>query len=111
MRFQTNTVASENLEAISFLKEFNEAVYKKFPDVQTIAEESTAFSGVSSPTMGGFGFRHEMDDGLDERYVEVFSRRSVNRKYHHHQITFSTDYAFTENFMLPLSHDEVVHGK
>lgn len=102
----------ENLEAISFLKEFNEAVYSHFPDVQTIAEESTAFSGVSRPTyQGGLGFGMKWMMGWMNDTLEYFSQDPVHRKYHHNRITFSTEYAFTENFMLPFSHDEVVHGK
>ena len=103
---------NENLEAISFLKEFNEAVYAIFPDVQTIAEESTAFPGVSKPTYaGGLGFGMKWMMGWMNDTLEYFSKDPVHRKYNHNQITFSTEYAFTENFMLPFSHDEVVHGK
>ena len=103
---------NENLEAISFLKEFNEAVYAIFPDVQTIAEESTAFPGVSKPTYaGGLGFGMKWMMGWMNDTLEYFSKNPVHRKYNHNQITFSTEYAFTENFMLPFSHDEVVHGK
>ena len=102
----------ENLEAISFLKDFNEAVYAYFPDVQTIAEESTAFSGVSRPTfLGGLGFGMKWMMGWMNDTLKYFEEDPVNRKYHHNKITFSTEYAFSENFMLPLSHDEVVHGK
>jgi 1,4-alpha-glucan branching enzyme len=103
---------NENLEAISFLKEFNEAVYANFPDVQTIAEESTAFPGVSKPTYaGGLGFGMKWMMGWMNDTLEYFSKDPVHRKYNHNRITFSTEYAFTENFMLPFSHDEVVHGK
>lgn len=103
---------NENLEAISFLKEFNEAVYANFPDVQTIAEESTAFPGVSKPTYaGGLGFGMKWMMGWMHDTLEYFTQDPVHRKYHHNRITFSTEYAFTENFMLPFSHDEVVHGK
>ncbi|MBC7758282.1 MAG: 1,4-alpha-glucan branching protein GlgB [Phormidesmis sp. FL-bin-119] len=103
---------NENLEAISFLKEFNEAVYAIFPDVQTIAEESTAFPGVSKPTYaGGLGFGMKWMMGWMNDTLKYFSKDPVHRKYNHNQITFSTEYAFTENFMLPFSHDEVVHGK
>lgn len=102
----------ENLEAIAFLKEFNEAVYANFPDVQTIAEESTSFSGVSHPTYtGGLGFGQKWMMGWMNDTLKYFAEDPINRKYHHSQFTFSTIYAFTENFMLPLSHDEVVHGK
>lgn len=103
---------NENLEAISFLKELNEAVYSNFPDVQTIAEESTAFPGVSKPTYaGGLGFGMKWMMGWMNDTLEYFSKDPVHRKYNHNRITFSTEYAFTENFMLPFSHDEVVHGK
>lgn len=102
----------ENLEAISFLKEFNIAVYSNFPDVQTIAEESTAFPGVSKPVFtGGLGFGMKWMMGWMNDTIKYFEQNPIHRKYHHSQITFSTVYAFTENFMLPLSHDEVVHGK
>ncbi|GAA4907496.1 1,4-alpha-glucan branching protein GlgB [Mucilaginibacter defluvii] len=103
---------NENLEAISFLKEFNEAVYAHFPDVQTIAEESTSFTGVSRPTFaGGLGFGMKWMMGWMHDTLKYFANNPVYRKYHHGQITFSTIYAFTENFMLPFSHDEVVYGK
>jgi len=102
----------ENLAAVSFLKEFNEAVYHFFPDVQTIAEESTSFPMVSSPTwMGGLGFGMKWMMGWMHDTLEYFKKETVHRKYHQNNITFSLAYAFTENFMLPLSHDEVVHGK
>jgi 1,4-alpha-glucan branching enzyme len=102
----------ENLEAISLFKEFNEVVFANFPDVQTIAEESTSFPGVSHPTYtGGLGFSQKWMMGWMNDTLKYFSEDPVNRKYHHNKITFSTIYAFTENFMLPLSHDEVVHGK
>ena len=102
----------ENLEAVAFLKEFNEAVYANFPDVQTIAEESTSFSGVSHPTYtGGLGFGQKWMMGWMNDTLKFFAEDPINRKYHHSAFTFSTIYAFTENFMLPLSHDEVVHGK
>ena len=102
----------ENLEAISFLKEFNEAVYGAFPDVQTIAEESTAFPGVSRPVyLGGLGFGMKWMMGWMNDTLSFFEKDPFFRKHHHSRITFSTEYAFTENFMLPLSHDEVVHGK
>jgi 1,4-alpha-glucan branching enzyme len=102
----------ENLEAVSFLKEFNETVYREFPDVQTIAEESTAWTGVSSPTFqNGLGFGMKWMMGWMNDTLDYFSGDPLFRKYDHGKITFSTVYAFTENFMLPLSHDEVVHGK
>jgi 1,4-alpha-glucan branching enzyme len=103
---------NENLEAISFLKEFNEAVYSHFPDVQTIAEESTSFSGVSRPVYaGGLGFGMKWMMGWMHDTIKYFGEDPINRKYHHNIATFSLIYAFTENFMLPFSHDEVVYGK
>jgi len=103
---------NENLEAISFLKEFNEAVYSHFPDVQTIAEESTSFTGVSRPVYtGGLGFGMKWMMGWMHDSIKYFSTDPLFRRYHHNQITFSLIYAFTENFMLPFSHDEVVYGK
>jgi 1,4-alpha-glucan branching enzyme len=102
----------ENLEAISFLRRFNEDVYKAFPDVQTIAEESTAWPMVSRPTyLGGLGFGLKWDMGWMHDTLEYFRHDPIYRKYHHGVLTFRMIYAFTENFMLPLSHDEVVHGK
>ncbi|MBK8878156.1 MAG: 1,4-alpha-glucan branching protein GlgB [Haliscomenobacter sp.] len=102
----------ENIEAISFLREFNETVYKEFPDAISIAEESTAWSGVSHPTYsGGLGFGQKWMMGWMHDTLNFFKNDPVYRKFHHGQITFSLIYAFTENFMLPLSHDEVVHGK
>ena len=103
---------NENLEAISFLKEFNEACYGNFPDIQTIAEESTSFNGVSRPVYtGGLGFGMKWMMGWMHDTIDYFSADPLFRKYHHNQITFSLIYAFTENFMLPFSHDEVVYGK
>lgn len=103
---------NQNLEAIQFLKEFNEAVYSHYSDVQTIAEESTSFIGVSKPTyLGGLGFGMKWMMGWMHDTINYFKEDPVNRKYHHKEITFSMLYAFTENFMLPLSHDEVVYGK
>ena len=103
---------NENLEAISFLKEFNETVYKEFPDAVTIAEESTAWGGVSRPTFtGGLGFGQKWMMGWMHDNLKFFKKDTVYRKFHQDDITFSLVYAFTENFMLPLSHDEVVHGK
>jgi len=103
---------NENIEAITFLKEFNETVYREFPDAMTIAEESTSWSMVSRPTyMGGLGFGQKWMMGWMHDTLEYFKRDSIHRKFHQNEITFSIMYAFTENFMLPLSHDEVVHGK
>lgn len=102
----------ENIEAIVFLKEFNEQVYGQFPDIFTIAEESTAWPGVSRPTyLGGLGFGQKWMMGWMHDTLHYFKNDPVHRKYHQNEITFSIMYAFTENFMLPLSHDEVVHGK
>lgn len=102
----------ENIESIVFLKEFNETAYGEFPDVITIAEESTAWPGVSRPTyLGGLGFGQKWMMGWMHDTLRYFGNDPVHRKYHQNDITFSVMYAFTENFMLPLSHDEVVHGK
>lgn len=103
---------NENIEAILFLKEFNEVVYGEFPDSITIAEESTAWTGVSKPTyLGGLGFGQKWMMGWMHDTLRYFKNDPVHRAYHQNDITFSLMYAFTENFMLPLSHDEVVHGK
>jgi 1,4-alpha-glucan branching enzyme len=102
----------ENLEAIQFLQRFNQEVYKKFPDVQTIAEESTAWPMVSRPTyVGGLGFGMKWDMGWMHDTLEYMSRDPVHRKFHHEKLTFRMLYAYHENFVLPLSHDEVVYGK
>jgi 1,4-alpha-glucan branching enzyme len=102
----------ENLEAVRFLRRLNEEVYKSFPDVQTIAEESTAWPMVSRPTyVGGLGFGMKWDMGWMNDTLDFMSHDPVHRKYHHNKLTFRMIYAFSENFVLPLSHDEVVHGK
>ncbi len=102
----------ENLEAIYFIKYLNETVHYYYPGVLTIAEESTAWPMVSRPTyLGGLGFSMKWNMGWMHDTLEYFSKDPVYRKYHHNNLTFSLLYAFTENFILPLSHDEVVHGK
>ncbi|NGF56569.1 1,4-alpha-glucan branching protein GlgB [Parapedobacter sp. SGR-10] len=102
----------ENLEAVAFLKEFNEAVYANYPDVQTIAEESTSWPGVSKPTYdNGLGFGMKWMMGWMHDTLDYFSEDPIHRKYHHDRLTFATVYAYHEHFMLPLSHDEVVYGK
>ena len=102
----------ENLEAISLLRDFNEAVYQHYPGVETIAEESTAFPGVSRPAHdGGLGFGQKWMMGWMHDTLSYFKRPPLFRRWHQNEITFSMVYAFSENFMLPLSHDEVVHLK
>jgi 1,4-alpha-glucan branching enzyme len=102
----------ENLEAISFLKQLNEGVGRDFPDTRTIAEESTAWPQVSRPVhTGGLGFSMKWNMGWMHDTLDYFSRDPIHRRYHHSELTFSLWYAFTENFVLPLSHDEVVYGK
>jgi len=102
----------ENLQAISLLQEFNRQTHAKFPGVLTIAEESTAWSGVSRPTeSGGLGFSFKWNMGWMNDTLRYMRQDPVHRCFHHDQLTFSLIYAFSENFVLPLSHDEVVHGK
>jgi 1,4-alpha-glucan branching enzyme len=102
----------ENLDAIDFFKRLNEVVHQRFPGVLTIAEESTAWPGVSRPTyLGGLGFSLKWNMGWMNDTLTYFSKDSIYRRYEHNKLTFSLLYAFSENFMLPFSHDEVVHGK
>jgi 1,4-alpha-glucan branching enzyme len=102
----------ENIDAIAFLRRFNEEVYRIYPDAQTIAEESTAWPMVSRPNyVGGLGFGLKWDMGWMHDTLHYFSRDPVHRRHHHNEITFRMIYAFAENYILPLSHDEVVHGK
>ncbi len=102
----------ENIEAINFLRRLNEEVYKNHPDVQTIAEESTSWPMVSRPNyVGGLGFGLKWDMGWMHDTLEYMSQDPIYRRYHHNRLTFRMIYAFHENFVLPLSHDEVVYGK
>jgi 1,4-alpha-glucan branching enzyme len=102
----------EDLDAAAFLKELNEVLYGREPGILTAAEESTAWPGVSRPTyLGGLGFGFKWNMGWMHDTLGYFQQESIHRRYHHHQLTFSLMYAFSENFILPLSHDEVVHGK
>jgi 1,4-alpha-glucan branching enzyme len=102
----------ENLEAIDFLRQLNQEVYKEYPGIQTIAEESTSWPMVSRPIyLGGLGFGLKWDMGWMHDTLKYFALDPIHRKYHHNQLTFRMLYGFTENFVLPLSHDEVVHGK
>ncbi|MBN1935526.1 MAG: 1,4-alpha-glucan branching protein GlgB [Anaerolineae bacterium] len=103
---------NENLEAISFIRRFNELCYQYFPGVITVAEESTSFSGVSKPTyLGGLGFGFKWNMGWMNDTLRYIQKNPVYRKYHHNDLTFGLVYAFTENFVQVISHDEVVHGK
>jgi 1,4-alpha-glucan branching enzyme len=103
---------NEDLDAVSFLKELNEVMYGREPGVISAAEESTAWPGVSRPTyLGGLGFGFKWNMGWMHDTLAYFKQDPVHRRWHHHELTFSLVYAFTENFILPLSHDEVVHGK
>ena len=102
----------ENLEAIEFLRQFNQEAYGQYPGIQTFAEESTAWPMVSRPIYRRrLGVWLEVGYGMDARHAGVFQHDPIHRKYHHSKLTFRMLYAFTENFVLPLSHDEVVHGK
>jgi 1,4-alpha-glucan branching enzyme len=102
----------ENIEAIRFLRQFNEAAYGEHPDILTIAEESTAWPAVSRATyVGGLGFGMKWDLGWMHDTLDYFSHDPIHRRYHHDRLTFRMLYSFTENFVLPLSHDEVVHSK
>ena len=102
----------ENLEAVAFLKRFNEELYSQFPGCFSVAEESTSWPGVSKPTeYGGLGFGYKLNMGWMNDSLEYMAHDPINRKYHHNELSFSLVYAFDENFILPLSHDEVVHGK
>jgi 1,4-alpha-glucan branching enzyme len=102
----------EDLDAVAFLKELNEVIYGREPGVISAAEESTAWGGVSRPTyLGGLGFGFKWNMGWMHDTLEYFKLEPIHRRYHHHELTFSMLYAYTENFILPLSHDEVVHGK
>jgi 1,4-alpha-glucan branching enzyme len=102
----------ENLEAVAFLQEMNATVYKRVPGVVTIAEESTSWPGVTRSThLGGLGFGFKWDMGWMHDTLSYISHEPIHRQYHHNELTFSMMYAYTENFVLPISHDEVVHGK
>ncbi len=102
----------ENLEAIDFLRRFNSEAYKEHADIQTFAEESTAYPMVSRPShLGGLGFGLKWDMGWMHDTLEYFQQDPIHRQYHHNKLTFRMLYSFHENFVLPLSHDEVVHGK
>ena len=102
----------ENLEAVQFLQEMNATVHKVAPGIVTIAEESTSWPGVTRPTnLGGLGFSMKWNMGWMNDTLEFIKRDPIHRSYHHGEITFSMLYAFSENYVLPISHDEVVHGK
>ncbi|MFF9378731.1 1,4-alpha-glucan branching enzyme [Streptomyces griseoluteus] len=102
----------EDLDAVAFLQEMNATVYRRCPGVVTIAEESTAWEGVTRPTdSGGLGFGLKWNMGWMHDSLEYVQKEPVHRKYHHHDMTFSMVYAYSENYVLPISHDEVVHGK
>ena len=102
----------ENLEALNLLRQMNQAVYSAHPDIQTTAEESTAFPMVSRPTwLGGLGFGYKWDMGWMHDTLTYFERDPIHRRYHHSLLTFRMLYAYSENYVLPLSHDEITHGK
>lgn len=102
----------ENIDAIEFIKHMNAIIYSRYPDILMVAEESTSFYGVSKPLdWGGLGFGYKWNMGWMNDILGYFSKEPIFRKYHHNALTFSLLYAFTENFILPMSHDEVVHGK
>jgi 1,4-alpha-glucan branching enzyme len=102
----------ENLDAIEFLRQFNQEVYREYPDVETFAEESTSWPMVSRPVyLGGLGFGFKWDMGWMHDTLQYFEQDPIYRRYHHDQLTFRMLYGFSENFVLPLSHDEVVYGK
>ncbi|MFM8154617.1 MAG: 1,4-alpha-glucan branching protein GlgB, partial [Actinomycetes bacterium] len=102
----------ENLDAVSFLQEMNATVYKRVPGIMTIAEESTAWPGVTTPTeFGGLGFGYNWNMGWMHDSLQYIEREPIHRQYHHGEMTFSMVYAYSEHFILPISHDEVVHGK
>ena len=102
----------ENLDAVSFLQDVNSTCYRRVPGITTIAEESTSWPGVTRPVhLGGLGFGFKWNMGWMNDSLEYMRHEPIHRQYHHHQMTFSLIYAYSENFLLPLSHDEVVHGK
>ena len=102
----------ENLEAVAFLQRFNEELYNQYPDCFSVAEESTSWAGVSRPTSdGGLGFGFKWNMGWMNDTLNYIQRETIHRKHHHNEMTFGLVYAFDENFILPISHDEVVHGK
>jgi 1,4-alpha-glucan branching enzyme len=102
----------ENLEAVDFIRRFNQEAYRSHPDIQTVAEESTAWPMATKPPyVGGLGFGFKWDMGWMHDTLKFFSHDPIHRKYHHNEITFRSLYSFSENFIMPLSHDEVVHGK
>ena len=102
----------ENLEAVSFLRDMNTHAYGDFPSTITVAEESTAWPGVSRPVdVGGLGFGYKWNMGWMHDTLSYMERDPMYRSYHHNEMTFGLVYAYSENFILPLSHDEVVHGK